>query len=159
MINSFIIDHCTTNNIITPEQAGGKQGSWGYTDQLLINKMILDEAKQYRRNLLTMWFDYKKAFDYVPYDWILKTLELAQVPLKITNTIKLLMNTWATKLYLNSIETYILKYQTGVLQEDCMALILFILRVNPLSFLLSQLPGYKVGHLENAKILYLTCFS
>ena len=45
MINSFIIDHCTANNIIMPEQAGGKQGRRGCTDQLLINKMILDEAK------------------------------------------------------------------------------------------------------------------
>ena len=27
MINSFIIHHCKTNNIITAEQAGGKQGS------------------------------------------------------------------------------------------------------------------------------------
>ena len=96
MINSFIIDHCTTNNIITPEQAGGKQGSWGCTDQLLINKMILDEAKQHRRNLLMMWFDYKKAFDSVPHDWILEALELAQVSLKIINTIKSLMGTWAT---------------------------------------------------------------
>ena len=32
----------------------------------------------------------------------------------------------------------------GVLQGDCMALILFILSVNPLSSLLSKLSGYKV---------------
>ena len=55
------------------------------------------------------------------------------------------MNTWATKLYPNSIETNIIKYQTGILQGDCMTLLLFILSVNPLSFLLSKLPGYKVG--------------
>ena len=83
MITSLIIDHCTTNNIITPEQAGGKQGSWGCTDQLLIKKMILDEAKQHRCNLLIMWFKYKKAFDSVPQDWILKALELDQVQLDL----------------------------------------------------------------------------
>ena len=142
-INSLIIDHCTTNNIIMPEQAGGKQGSWGCTDQLLVNKKILDEAKQHRCNLLMMWFGYKKAFDSVPHNWILKALELAQVSLKIINTIKSLMGTWATKLFLNSIETDIIKYQTGVFQGDCMAL--FILSLNPLSFLLSKLPSYKVG--------------
>ena len=48
------------------------------------------------------------------------------------------MGTWATKLYLNLIETDIIKYQTGVSQGDCMALILFILTVNPLSFLLNK---------------------
>ena len=87
----------------------------------------------------------KKAFDSVPHDLILKALELAQVPLKITNTIKSLMGTWATKLYLNSIETDIIKYQTGVLPEDCMALIVFVLSINPLLFILSKLPGYKAG--------------
>ena len=110
MMNSFIIDHCTTNNIIIPEQAGGKQGNWRCTDQLLINKMILDETKQHSRNLLMIWFDYKKAFDSVPHDWILKALELAQVPSKIINTIKVLMNTWDTKLCLNSVKTNIIKY-------------------------------------------------
>ena len=108
MINLFIKDQCTTNNIITPEQAGGKQGSWGCKDQLIINKMILGEAKQHCGNLLMMCFDYKSAFDVVPHDWILKAAELAQAPLKMINTIKLLMNTWATKLYLNSIETDII---------------------------------------------------
>ena len=91
-----------------------------------------------------MWFNYKKAFDSVSHDRIVKALELDQVPLKIANMIKVLMNTWATKLYLSSIETNIIKYQTGVLQGNYMALILFILSVNPLSFLLSKLPGYKV---------------
>ena len=92
-----------------------------------------------------MWSDYKKAFDFIPHDWIPKAFELAQVPLKIINIIKLLINTWATKLYINSIKIDFIKYQTGVLQGDCMALILFILRVNPLLFLLSKPPGYKVG--------------
>ena len=55
------------------------------------------------------------------------------------------MGTWATKLYLNSIETDIIKYQTGVLPEDCMALIVFVLSINPLLFILSKLPGYKAG--------------
>ena len=56
----LFIKNCATNNIITPEQAGGKQGSWGCTDQLLINKLKLDKAKQHHRNLLMMWFNYKK---------------------------------------------------------------------------------------------------
>ena len=150
MINSFIIDHCTTNNIIMPKQAGGKQGSWECTDELLINKMILDEAKQHRRNLPMMWFDFNKAFDSISHDWILKTLELADVPLKIITPIKSLMGTWTIKLYFNSIETDIIKYQTGVLQEDCMALILFILSVSPQSFLLSKLTGY-LDHLKKCK--------
>ena len=72
MLNQFLVDHCTTNNIINTEQAGGKKQSWGCTDQLLINKMILEEVQHQKRSLLMMWFDYKKAFDSVLHDWIIQ---------------------------------------------------------------------------------------
>ena len=57
MLNHFLVDHCTSNDIITVEQAGGKKGSWGCADQLLINKMVLDEIRKHKRNLFMMWFD------------------------------------------------------------------------------------------------------
>ena len=145
ILNSFLVDHCTTNSVITLEQAGGKPGSWGCTDQLLINKMILDEVKRNRRNLHMMWFDYKKAFDSVPHDWIIRALELAKIPHEIIRTVKNLMKLWSTKLSLNDTTTNIIKYLCGILQGDCLSLILFILSVNPLSFLLKKLPGYNAG--------------
>ena len=42
ILNTFLDDHCTSNDIITIEQAGGKKGSWGCVDQLLVNKMVMD---------------------------------------------------------------------------------------------------------------------
>ena len=157
MLNSFVVEHCVENDIITLEQAGGKPGSWGCTDQLLINIMILDEVREHRRNLCMMWFDYKKAFDSVPHDWILKALELARVPPLVIQAIKNLMGVWATKLYLKDIITDTIKYLTGFLQGDCLSLVMFILSVNPLSFLLKRLPGYIAGPAgsRNTKINHL----
>ena len=60
----LIEEHCVDNNIIFPEQAGAKEGMWGCTDQLLINKVVNDEVKQHR-NLCTVWLDYRKASDSV----------------------------------------------------------------------------------------------
>ena len=104
-----------------------------------------------------MWFDYKKAFDSVPHDWILKSLELARVPPKIVEAVRNLMKVWATKLHLGEVVTEIIKYVTGFLQGDCLALVIFILCANPLSFLLRRGPGYKAGPPKerNTKITHL----
>ena len=102
------------------EQAGGKKHSWGCADQLLINKMVLDQVKQQRKNLFMMWFDYRKAFDSVPHSWIIKALHLAKVPEKVLNAILRLIELWATNVNLfaegTNIETESINYLTGVLQ-------------------------------------------
>ena len=137
-----MVNHC--NNCITPytpEQARDKQRSWVCTNQLLINKMILDELKHHCRDLLIIWFGYKKTFDSAPHNWILQALELAHVPSKIKNAINGLMSTLATKLHLNFTDIGVIKYLPGVLQRDYMALAMFILSLSPLSFLLNKLPG------------------
>ena len=91
IINNFLEEHCSINDIITLEQTGGKKGSWGCADQLLMNKMILEQVRNNHRNLLMMWFDYKKVFDSVPHDWIIKALQLAKALAKIINAISKLM--------------------------------------------------------------------
>ena len=88
ILTEFIMDHCERNEIITVEQVAGKRGSWGCTDQLLINKMVYEEFKTNRRNLATAWLDYKKAFDSVSHTWLIKSLELAKIPTKIIDAIK-----------------------------------------------------------------------
>ena len=59
------------------------------------------------------------------------------------------MKVSATKIKLRgeneTIETRVINYLTGVLQGDCLSLLLFILSINPLLFLLKNLPGYKIG--------------
>ena len=93
-----------------------------------------------------MWFDYQKAFDSIPHQWLFEALKLAKVPVKLTSTIE----RWATKLSIQTNESFsvtdIIKYRTGILQEDCLSLILFVLCVNPLSHLLNKLcDGYRIG--------------
>ena len=65
------------------------------------------------------------------------------------------MDLWATKVNLlinnTSIKTNMINYITGVLRGDCLSLMLFILSVNPLSVLLSLLPGYNRAKTGNSK--------
>ena len=58
LLNKFLENHCITYDIMTMEQAGEKKHSLGCADQLLINKIVLDEVKKQRRNMFVMWFDY-----------------------------------------------------------------------------------------------------
>ena len=53
-LNIFLQELCIRNNTITPEQAGGKPEVWGCIEQLLLNKSILNEVKQRKRNLITI---------------------------------------------------------------------------------------------------------
>ena len=67
-LNNFLEHHCRTNSIITTEKAEGKKGILGTTEQLLINKNILKEAKTLKRNIYTVWLDYQKAFGSVTHE-------------------------------------------------------------------------------------------
>ena len=111
--------------------------------------MVYDEVIKNRRNLITVWLNYKKAFDGVPPSWIIESLKLTKIPDKIIEVIKTLMSKWRTKIHLYgetySIETSEIEYYKGILQGDMLSLILFILSVNPLSFILHKEEGYKLG--------------
>ena len=157
ILAEFIMDHCKLNDVITEQQAAGKRGSWGCTDQLLANKMIYNETKQKRLNLLTVWLDYKKAFDSVPHGWVIKSLELAKVPKLIIEAIKSLMDKWRMKIHLHGetsvIETRMIDYYRGILQGDLLILILFVLAVNLLSHLLSKEEGFKLTIEDQIRII------
>jgi Reverse transcriptase (RNA-dependent DNA polymerase) len=162
ILNEFLQDHCASNNILAIEQAGGRKGSWGCTDHLLINKMVLDEVRTHKRNLFCMWFDYKKAYDSVSHQWMSESLRLAKVPNALLLAIEELTRVWATKAYLHaenqSFETTTIKYHNGILQGDCLSMLLFMLTINPLSFLLNDIQcGYKAGKpsSRNLKITHL----
>ena len=68
--------HIQANNIIPVEQKGNASNTFGTIDQLIINKMIMEEAKRKKRNISTAWIDYKKAYDSVPHDWIIDSLKI-----------------------------------------------------------------------------------
>ena len=61
------------------EKKGYRRRRRGTKDQLLINKMVLNDCKKKHTNLGMARIDYKKAYDMISHFWILETLELVQV--------------------------------------------------------------------------------
>ena len=139
-INEFLVDHVYNNNIITQEQAAGKKGVWRTIEQLLINKSIMKEARSMRRNLVTVWLDYRKAFDSITHDWLLEALRVAKIPQHLITAVKNLTESWYTILNLNgtskTIASGLIKILTCIYQGDSLSVILFVLALNPLSHLL-----------------------
>ena len=144
ILKRFLQDHCETNSIITPEQAAA--------NQLLINKEVMDEVRKVRKNMFCVWLDYRKAFDSVSHPWLIKSLQLAKVPPILINAIEKLTRTRAAnayiKTYKENLESGRIDYKCGILQGDALSVILFILQVNPVSFLLEDVEGYQLGNEE-----------
>ena len=67
VITDRLYSHLETEAIMTLEQRGGKKDCYGCKDQLMINNAILENCKKRKKNLSTVWIDYKKAFDNVPH--------------------------------------------------------------------------------------------
>ena len=89
--------HLEQNDLFQLEQKGCRSGSYGYKDQLMINKMILENCNKRKQNLSCVWIDYKKAFDSVPHEWILSSLKLFKVSPRVVGFLKHNMKNWKTQ--------------------------------------------------------------
>ena len=118
----------------------------------------MTEVRKKRRNLFTIWLDYKKAFDSVPHEWLIYALKLAKVRPQLVSSIEHLITQWCTVVHLggenDSITTDIIQFMKGILQGDSLSVLLFILTVNPLSFLFRNLKGYQYGTKRNSNVTH-----
>ena len=76
IIAESMLNHLENNGLIPDEQKGNRRKSRGTKNQLLIDKMILRNAKRRKTNLHVTWIDYQKAFDSLPHSWIAKSLQM-----------------------------------------------------------------------------------
>ena len=66
-----MLRHIQANSIIAIEQKGNASNTYGTIDQLMINKLIMENAKNKLKNIPTAWIDYKKAYDSVPHEFLM----------------------------------------------------------------------------------------
>ena len=101
IVTSRMSHHINANKIILNEQKGNASNTYDTIDQLIINKMVMDNVKLKQLNISTAWSDYKKAFDSVPHDWIIETLKIQKFDPITTKFLRKTMNKWKTSLHLN----------------------------------------------------------
>ena len=132
------------------EQKGCRKGSYRCKDQLLINRMIIENCHKKKQNLSTAWIDYRKAFDSVPHSWILKSLdiyEVSHVIMKLRNTMEYSMKLWNTNLFLNhtkaSMKSDKIDINCEIFQGDSLSPLLFYLSFIPFT---NELNNTKYGY-------------
>ena len=142
ILSDHIYQHLTENNLLPTEQRGCRKNSYGTKDQLLINKTILDDVKRNKKSLAVAWIDYKKAFDSLPHDWIVKCLKAQKVHPTIVEFISISMTKWQTSLILNhekgSINIPHVTIRSGIFQGDSLSPLLFCTALAPLSLELNN---------------------
>ena len=108
------------------------------------------------RNLNCTWVDVAKAYYSVSHKWLLKILELNKIPTAIANTIIKLLKQWKTQLRVKTqagvVLTEPIQFKRGIYQGDTLCPLLFIMCVNPMSWKLRTLPGYRLTKPLNINI-------
>ena len=95
-------DHARRNEIWDKGQLGASEGVLGTVDQLLIDKCIMDEVREHKRDLAVAFYDYRKAYDKVHHDWMVMVYDWMGVPKPLINVLRKLMSSWKTRLELNA---------------------------------------------------------
>ena len=155
MIAEKVYEFLDTNDILPVEQKGCRRKSRGTKDQLLIDKMILQDCRRRHTNLAMAWVDYKKAYDMVPHSWIIECLKLVQVSDNVIDFIEKSMKKWQTELTSYGEILGKVNMRRGIFQGDSLSPLLFVICMIPITSILRKVrAGYvlrggevKVNHL------------
>ena len=146
--------------ILPIEQKGCKRGSYGCKDQLLINRMFIENCKGGHRNLSMAWINYRKAFDSVPHDWLINALTINEISPIIINFLKINMSLWKTNLLLShekgTLRSNKIYINCGIFQGVSLSPLIFCLGLAPLSAILNGTEyGYKIQKRSISHLFYM----
>lgn len=150
ILSEKIYCHLDGNNLLPDEQKGCRKRSRGTKDQLLIDKMILKDAKV-GKNLSMAWIDYKKAYDMVPHSWIKEVVDLLGVAGNIGGLLSSSMSGWRTQLMGGTEVLGTVDIKRGIFQGDSLSPLLFVMIMIPLSQQLNAAnKGYKLKNTDRS---------
>ena len=122
--------------------------------------MLLEHCKSKRQNKSMAWIDYRKAFDSVSHNWIIKSLELFKLSPIIVNFLKSSMLNWKTTLFLShkfgNLKFNPVEIKSGIFQGDSFSPLHFCLSLYPLTNEVNRtVYGYKIGKKIINSLLYM----
>ena len=112
-------------------------------------------CKRRKTNLEMAWIDYKKAYDILPYSWILDTLQLIGVAQNIQRLVGGSMKNWRTTLMSNGQNLGDVNIRRCIFQGDRLSPLLFVVCLIPLSVILRKTKGKYQLRKEDESINHL----
>lgn len=153
LIGKYMREHAIINEIWDEGQLGAVEGVLGTVDQLVIDRCIMEEVKEYHRNLAVAFYDYKKAYDKVHHDWMIRVYEWIGIPREVIKLLTDLMQKWKTRLEIwngsEKLTSRWIRILCGFLQGDSYSPVGFCITEIPVCVLLQHSRGYRMGEPGN----------
>ena len=153
LVAKHTTEHAVVNEIWDEGQLGAVEGVLGTVDQLIIDRCIMEEVKQHHRNLAVASYDYKKAYDKVHHDRMIRVYEWIGIPRNVIRLIQELMSKWKTRLEIwngsEKMTSRWIRILCGFLQGDSYSPVGFCISEIPICILLQHSRGYRMGEPGN----------
>ena len=98
LVCKYMREHTMENGISDEGQLGAVVEVLGTVDQLIIDRSIMEEVKTYHQNLDVVLYYYKKSYDKVHHDRILRVYKWIRIPDNVITRLISLMRKWKTRL-------------------------------------------------------------
>ena len=149
MIARDLKKHAHLNGIWDENQLGTKEMTLGTVDHWLVDKVMLNEIVEKRRNADIVYYDYRKAYDLVPHEWMQMVLKWIGLSRQVQVVFKKLQSMWKTRLEIvngNTVQVgRLIKFHRGFFQGDSLSPVAFCLCEVPLGLMMGSMRGYRLG--------------
>ena len=148
LVGKYMREHTMENGIWDEGQFGAVVGVMRNVGQLVIDRSIMKEVKTCHRNLAVAFYYYKKAYDKVHHDWMLRVYMWIGLSDNVITLLSSLMRKWKTRLEIckdgkKSISGWI-NIMCGFLQGDSYSPVGFCLSEISVCKLLQESKGYRM---------------
>ena len=92
----YVDNHLEQTGLLQKDQRGAREGVSGCLDNLLIDKVIMEDVKERRRNMACAWIDVRKAYDSVNYSVLKRILNMHKFPTRYISAIMKLITVCST---------------------------------------------------------------
>ena len=138
VIADQIYAHLDPEKLLPEDQKGCGKGSRGTNELLYIDRAVIKEVKSRNKDLATAWINYKKAYDMVPYSWIIECLDLFGVAENIKILLVNSMEKWKVMLCSGNSELGEVGIKRGIFHRDSLSPLVFVLALIPSSLILRK---------------------